>query len=550
MTTPSMKPPRHFSLTKRVRALPNLIFIILLAVMAVGCDRHRFKYRLDMADSMAAVNSQKADSILASMADSIAMGSEEERMRWRLIKAKALVFGYHGFTTDTLIRPVVDFCERRGTDGKMLSETFYYAGKTYKSMNDYPRAMDYFQKALDAIPKEDTELRGRTYNQLGYIFKALWLEDKAIEMFKRADSCCVATQDSLSRVFTLRDIGTAYENKQMTDSAQSYLVKALHLAQQLHNTEMEAGISVQLAGHYVRSGDYRQAMSYLRKGLDYNDKQDRNAIFSVAARLYARIGRIDSALYFYRKLTVYGILPAQKMAHRELANYAIRQEDFRLAQRHLRLYETIVDSIFAVTSIQAIKQKSDFYDYSIRERENERLREESEHKTYVIVLLSLLATVVSLMVMFLVKYIRKERKELQYKLDKYNLLIERMEMQTTSVRPEDAAFENSPIGARLKQMVNNPQGKVWFSDEDWTQLNHAINTAYPDFNNKLADLCKMSLHDQRTCWLLKAKVPYQTICTLQHFTSSALTSSRSKLYMRAFKRKGAAKDWDAIIASL
>lgn len=545
-----MKPPSHFSLTKRVRALTKLIFIALLAVMAVGCGRHRFKSKLDMADSMAAVNSAKADSVLASMADSIAMGSEEERMRWRLIKAKALVFGYHGFTTDTLIRPVIDFCERRGADSKMLSETFYYAGKTYKSMNDYPRAMDYFQKALDAIPKEDTGLRGRTYNQLGYIFKALWLEDKAVEMFKKADSCCVVTQDSLSRVFTLRDIGSAYENKRMADSALAYLTKALHVAQQLRDREMEAGISVQIAGHYVRSRDYGQAMSYLRKGLDYNDRQDRNAIFSVAAQLYARIGRIDSALYFYRKLTVYGGLPAQKMAHRELANYAMQQEDFKLAQRHLRLYETLVDSIFAVTSIQAINQKSDYYDYSIREWENERLREESDHKTYAIVLLSLLATVVGLMVMFLVKCMQKERKELQYKLDKYNLLIERMEMQPTAVRPEDAVFENSPIGVRLRQMVNNPQGKVWFSEEDWAQLDQAINTAYPNFNNKLADLCKMSLHDQRTCWLLKAKVPYQTICMLQHFTSSALTSSRSKLYMRAFKRKGAAKDWDAVIASL
>ncbi len=60
----------------------------------------------------------------------------------------------------------------------------------------------------------------------------------------------------------------------------------------------------------------------------------------------------------------------------------------------------------------------------------------------------------------------------------------------------------------------------------------------------------MSLHDYRICLLIKVGQPLKFVCEVMNISYSGLNSVRSKLYKRAFDKKGTASDWDTVIASL
>lgn len=70
-------------------------------------------------------------------------------------------------------RPRLGGILRNQGRAKRLPEAYYYAGKTYMSLNASLMAMEYFFKTLDAAAESDLNLRGRTYSQLGYIYSTV-----------------------------------------------------------------------------------------------------------------------------------------------------------------------------------------------------------------------------------------------------------------------------------------------------------------------------------------------------------------------------------------
>ena len=86
--------------------------------------------------------------------------------------------------------------------------------------------------------------------------------------------------------------------------------------------------------------------------------------------------------------------------------------------------------------------------------------------------------------------------------------------------------------------------------EDWQSLTDTINEAYPQFTPRLFSLCRMSPHEHHVCMLLKAGFNPVSIATLTLHSKSAISVVRSRLYEKAFGKKGSAKDWDEVIKTL
>jgi len=170
--------------------------------LCASCGGRSFTRQLDMADSLAAVNAPLATEQLERIKDPVKYSCKEEQMRWKLLKVKADVYSFKKFTSDSIIRQVVEYYENHNADISTKTQAYYYAGKVYQSMNDMPQATDYYMKVLDIIPENEINLRGRTYNQLGYIYASLWIDGKAIDMYMKADSCYLASQDTASCIIT------------------------------------------------------------------------------------------------------------------------------------------------------------------------------------------------------------------------------------------------------------------------------------------------------------------------------------------------------------
>lgn len=85
---------------------------------------------------------------------------------------------------------------------------------------------------------------------------------------------------------------------------------------------------------------------------------------------------------------------------------------------------------------------------------------------------------------------------------------------------------------------------------DWNEIEQQINSTYSGFTSRLYSLFPMSQTELQTCLLIKLRVPASEIATTLNKSASTISSIRSRLYGKAFKDKGGAKDWDEFILSL
>lgn len=530
-----------------------IVIVVTAAILFMACNSHKRNVKLAMADSLISTNVEEAIRLLDQIKDSIDASDEEDRMLWNLLRVKADIYDFQTFTSDSLIQPFVEYFEKHDNDKGMLGQAYYYAGKAYLSMNDNPQATAYFLKALATIPEEDLNLRGRAYNQLGYIYSNQWLDKLALDMFEKADSCYKASNDMASRVYTQRDIADIYADWNRMDSAMSYFKQALVFAKQVRNDALTAGISAQIAGAYAKAGRFVLAERYLKPALEYNDPHDQSALLSIAARVYWGLGNDEAAEAYCKKIMAHGTVYSKRYAHKALADYYTKNHDVDNALLHIKLYGKYTDSISSITATEVVKQETDNYNYSTKERENALIREENGRKTVIIAILLAIVVSISTISFSTVRHLQQKKRIQQYKLEKYKALlahIKEAEKQSKASKTQETSIEDIYIGKKLKQMRNNPMTRTRLSDGDWALLDEAVNTYYPNFSENITDLCKMSMHDYRICLLIKTGQPMKFICEIMNISYSGLNSVRGKLYNRAFERKGSATDWDKVIASL
>lgn len=108
----------------------------------------------------------------------------------------------------------------------------------------------------------------------------------------------------------------------------------------------------------------------------------------------------------------------------------------------------------------------------------------------------------------------------------------------------------SDVYGRIRHMLNSPSEKKILTDDDWRELDEQLSEVYPLFHDRLVDLCKLSENEYRVCVLLKAQFSPSQIAVLTCHSKESVSATRRRLYMKAFGKKGAPADWDAIIRSL
>ena len=107
----------------------------------------------------------------------------------------------------------------------------------------------------------------------------------------------------------------------------------------------------------------------------------------------------------------------------------------------------------------------------------------------------------------------------------------------------------SDIIQLMRRKLNGGDARP-MTDDDWEALHTAVLSAYPTFKQRLADLCRLSAHDYHVCLLIKIGMKPSDIARITIRSDEAITSTRRRLYERAFGRKGKPSDWDEVIKML
>ena len=214
-----------------MKTLYTFILSLILLSLAASCSRrHRAVHReIDRISAIADVDPDSALRLLDSMAPTLA-ADDNLLMHHRLILVKARDKADMPFTTDSLIRPVVDYYRDRGPSDSLFPLALYYGGRAYTELGDAPRALDYFRQALEALPDSaNPRLRGYIHAQSAGIYYRQNMLDRALAENKKALALSSSLHDTIAMGYDLKDIAYDYMCLGFPDSAMHFFMHLLNL---------------------------------------------------------------------------------------------------------------------------------------------------------------------------------------------------------------------------------------------------------------------------------------------------------------------------------
>ena len=174
----------------------------------------------------------------------------------------------------------------------------------------------------------------------------------------------------------------------------------------------------------------------------------------------------------------------------------------------------------------------------------------------------LLTIVVSILIILTLAFVafywrnRARKNQFEKRLLEYQQMLERR--QTSS-----AQRQNGPVVERFNTLLESKLrkslvdriakgGSEWVkaTDEEWMQIEHEVNEAFPNFNNQLANyLPHLNQVYYRICLGIKFGLEPGQIAILVSRSKQAVSSARSRMYRKAFGKDGTTDDFDQFIDS-
>ena len=507
------------------------------------------------------------------------------------IKANDKAFITH--TSDSLILSLITYYEKK--KGRLLPEAYYYAGRVYSDLHDAPRTLDYFQKAATLLYNSiDYKLLNVVYSQMGHLLLYQDVYDEAMKTFKKAYEYTVLAKDREGSVINLCWIGETFTGYGNADSAMFYFRKAYQEAIILGDKELIDRTKLHLGDLYSQLGAYDSLKTLMEpyglyKCADYN---------CIIGEMYFETNQLDSASYYYNKVLEKKEMYTSQRAHLKLAEIAMAKGDAEAALEHTRKYKEWTTEIAQATNTETVHKMHSYYNYQLREKENNRLRLENIRQEKWIVACCSAILLLGCFIVAYYQYSRRKRTLLHVQLEKLEQLkeeqyrksthfieenkqkIEALEQQLQQHHREnddmqklllaqkeqirqmneriktdleerelsENLFRRSEIYSKFHEAVGNEAIKL--SPQDWETLRLKIDECYKGFTLRLRSIYSISDMELKICLLLKIGVGVTGIALLCGRTKSAIVSARKRLYEKFFAQKGRPEDWDEFILSL
>ena len=523
---------------------------------------------LATADSLANVTqyNDSAVQLLEQVGDSMLRQDEGAQMAYKLIRIKAYDRARQPFDEEDEIFNILDYFEKKG-DKALLPVALYYAGRHTSKQHDTPSALGYFRRAHQMIANDSSNiLNGWICGQTGYLYFQQMLYEESRTHFSEALRYGIVSKDTVHMIYSIRDIGGSYQMMGDIATCDTYLHKALRLAEEKRDTMMVRNILCSLADNNIEMERYDSAMVYLRPLLTNVHKSVESAIYTNASKIYYHQGKLDSALYYIGKVLDVGNVYGKKAAYRNRTRIDLIRGDLASAKSDFENFVLYIDSIDHIRASEALANASAAYDYSMKEQENTRLREENQVQSlWTWVLISACVSLFALLFLGYIYYRKRQAEGIARSLALELELDERKEMIITKQKEIDLLNKDNTTlkygyrdevlflkkiaevrGHFLKILEDGAIPRV----EDWVMLESNIYELFPNFNNHFPEEMELSNDEKKVCWLSKLKLSNAVVAKLMVKSPQAITSIKSRLYTKITKSKGTSQDFYSIINSI
>ena len=470
-----------------------------------------------------------------------------ERMRFLLDSLQQANRNYEEFTSDSLQLELCRYFDRWGNSNERM-KAYYLLGRAYHDMGEVPHALEIYQQAAEIADttREDCDYRTlrAIYGQMGELFHWQNLPDEELKAWKKYSYFSLNNKDTLGYINGYElSIGAAFLNN---DTA-----KILEITKHAHDLYKKYGYSKYAAGVYATTiyiylnrSQYQKAkelMDVYEKESGYVDEKGNickpHEIYYYSQGLYQLgINNLDSAEILFRKSALSGQpdAPAQGL----LMVYEKRGDADSIA-KYARMYADANDSIHNRKRTEAVQRITSMYNYNRHQRIAEQAEAKAQREKYAII--SLLF-VISLFIViawqahrrhlqkltiltkdyenaqeriknaeYNLNRVDSEKETVQSKLMQSQTVIDDLNQKIASIEEKlaklsksdlDYSFKQTEIYKRFKFLSVFRRDQHIPSNDDWLELDKAINKYFKLYHAFLNGENKLSENQYRVCLLL------------------------------------------------
>lgn len=576
---------------------------MLIFMSLSSCSNRKYEQTITRADNLMELSQDSARSALAildSIRPDLSKMGKSTQMRYQLVYAKGMNKGYVDFTTDSLMKEIVDYYDNHGTcQQQMLAH--YLLGCVYRDLGDSPASLSCYNDAVEKVDTTssdcDYKLLTRVYEQQGALFLSQSMPQNALSAYQKAEKYAWIAKDTLSAVLSYEHLGNIYEYMDNMNKVIEVYENASRRYRQYGYPVQAAralGGAIQaliLTKQYAKAKKYMDVFEaesgYFQKDSCYS--YINYSHYYYLKGLYCLESHSDSAKYWFTKCQEF----AKTNNNKSFSAYAwylyyIKHQQMDSVAKYSEQAFAYNDSANLDMERDLMQKMQAIYDYDRWKNvaHNEEIKATRANLTLLVSILVSVSVIIIGILTFLV-YRKKRKLELQEKEEQENLIrqqiydtkqelellrtvndrkiadvikekeqtINKLEDDLKDIREKysnsslsdvDILLKESSIYKRIKYLELHP--KETMRENDWIELEETIEQLIPSFIPLLKN--RLNVIAYRICLLVKLEISTSSIAILLGLSSSAISKYRKVMLEKLCGRSGKPKDFDEYIRQI
>ena len=222
--------------------------MLIIMLLASCAGNRKYDDLMQRADSIMNVNDDSAKvaiRMLDGVKPQLPEFSKSQKMRYELLRHKAMNKACITFTSDSVMKEVVDYYDHHGSaNERMLAN--YVLGCVYRDMHEAPMALEYYNKATEQADTTaadcDYATLYRVYSQMGFLFSKQYLPYQELNAFDKAEKYAYLAKDTFNAIVNYQNQGEVYDFLGKKDSVIAINLQAAKLFKK-HGNDYAAAIA-------------------------------------------------------------------------------------------------------------------------------------------------------------------------------------------------------------------------------------------------------------------------------------------------------------------
>ncbi len=374
-----------------------------------------------------------------------------QQMRYELVRAQAQNKAYINFSTDSILKEVVDYYDTHGTANERMTAR-YMLGCAYRDMEDAPAALKYFNLATDIAEQDRSNCNPTTlmkiHSQMGGLYQNVGAYDMALSEDSIAEHIARQIGDTTSFIHLMWTQACSLESMNQNARAKDLLDSITIILTDNNLTEEPVLIYPMMIDSYWKNKDTNKAEQLL---LEYERKTGMSphcpdeevadmAYFYRKGRLYLAKTLPDSAKLMFDRLRHLAQSTDMRLAERyrllEASYYGLKESYIQKHQldsaiKYADLYCQVSDTMSQTHDYEQLLRLQSLYNYTKAQEIAFKSQEKVTFFKYLLILLSLLVFIlVSIAYSRYQKRMLIERHKLIQINTKYKLILQNLDKST------------------------------------------------------------------------------------------------------------------------